>query len=151
MSECTSASRGIVPVRQVFPRLAPIGLGPAPLSMTSACRQISGEEGEVRPKRPRDSTGSLARICSHSLGVPHCGSPDLFHQIIMPRHVQRARPRCRTESSWLRAGQVWACVYATALQPVNAAAELVCRGRVVVLVSYVMSTAAVGRAILLSV
>ena len=33
-------------------------------------------------------------------------------------------------------------------QSVHAAAELVCRGRVVVLVSYVMSTAAVGRVIL---
>ena len=34
------------------------------------------------------------------------------------------------------------------LQSVHAAAELVCRGRVVVLVSYVMSTTAVGRVIL---
>ena len=53
------------------------------------------------------------------------------------------RPRCRTESSWLRAGRAWACT--RPLQSVHAAAELVCRGRVVVLVSYVMSTAPVGR------
>ena len=62
-------------------------------------------------------------------------------------HIHRIfRPRCRTESSWLRAGRVWACT--RPLQSVHAAAELVCRGRVVVLVSYVMSTAAVGRVIL---
>ena len=62
-------------------------------------------------------------------------------------HIQRiVRPRCRTESFWLRAGRVWACT--RPLQSVHAAAELVCRGRVVVLVSYVMSTAAVGRVIL---
>ena len=62
-------------------------------------------------------------------------------------HIHRiVRPRCRTESSWLRAGRVWACT--RPLQSVHAAAELVCRGRVVVLVSYVMSTAAVGRVIL---
>ena len=40
---------------------------------------------------------------------------------------------------------MWACT--RPLQSVYAAAELVCRGRVVVLVSYVMSTAAVGRVI----
>ena len=62
-------------------------------------------------------------------------------------HIHRiVRPRCRTESSWLRAGRVWGC--ARPLQSVHAAAELVCRGRLVVLVSYVMSTAAVGRVIL---
>ena len=61
-------------------------------------------------------------------------------------HIHRiVRPRCRTESSWLRAGRMWACT--RPLQSVHAAAELVCRGRVVVLVSYVMSTAAVGRVI----
>ena len=64
-------------------------------------------------------------------------------------HIHRiVRPRCRTESSWLRAGRVWACT--RPLQSVHAAAELVCRGRVAVLVSYVMSTAAVGRVILRS-
>ena len=47
----------------------------------------------------------------------------------------------------MRAGRVWACT--RRLQYVYAAAELVRRGRVVVLASYVMSTAAVGRAILL--
>ena len=56
------------------------------------------------------------------------------------------RPRCRTESSWLRAGRVWAC--ARPLQSVHAAAELVCLGRVDVLISYVVGTAAVGRVIL---
>ena len=63
-------------------------------------------------------------------------------------HIHRiVRPRCRTESSWLRAGRVSACT--RPLQSVHAAAaELVCRGRVVVLVSYVMRTAAVGRVIL---
>ena len=64
-------------------------------------------------------------------------------------HIHRiVRPRCRTESSWLRAGRVWAC--ARPLQSVQAAAaaELACRGRVVVLVFYVLSTAAVGRVIL---
>ena len=49
-------------------------------------------------------------------------------------HIHRiVRPRCRTESSWLRVGRVWACT--RPLQSVYAAAELVCRGRVVVLVS----------------
>ena len=43
------------------------------------------------------------------------------------------RPRCRTESSWLRAGRVW--TFAQPLQSVHAAAELVCRGQVVVLAS----------------
>ena len=38
---------------------------------------------------------------------------------------------------------MWACT--RPLQSVHAAAELVCRGRVVVLVSYGMSTADVGR------
>ena len=38
---------------------------------------------------------------------------------------------------------MWACT--RPLQSAHAAAELVCRGQVVVLVSYVMSTAAVGR------
>ena len=62
-------------------------------------------------------------------------------------HIHRiVRPRCRTESSWLRAGRVWDCT--RPLKSVHAAAELVCLGRVVVLVSYVMSTAAVGRIIL---
>ena len=37
------------------------------------------------------------------------------------------------------------CGLVRPLQSVHAAAELVCRGRVVVLVSYVMSAAAVGR------
>ena len=61
-------------------------------------------------------------------------------------HINRiVRPRCRTESSWMRAGRVWTCT--RPLQSVHVAAELVCRGRVVVLVSYVMSTAAVGRVI----
>ena len=56
-------------------------------------------------------------------------------------HIHRIlRPRCRTESSWRKAGRVWAC--RRPLQSVHAAAELVYRGRVVVLVSYVMSTAA---------
>ena len=59
-------------------------------------------------------------------------------------HIHRiVRPRCRTESCWLRAGRVWACTRRP-LQSVHAATELLCRGRVVVLVS-VMSTAAVGR------
>ena len=59
-------------------------------------------------------------------------------------HIHRiVRPRCRTESSWLRAGRVWACT--RPLQSVHAEAELVCRGRVLVLVSYVMRTALVGR------
>ena len=41
-------------------------------------------------------------------------------------HIHRiVRPRCRTESSWLRAGRVWACT--RPLQSVHAAAELVCR------------------------
>ena len=55
-------------------------------------------------------------------------------------------PRCRTESSRLRAGRVWACT--RPLQSVYAAADLVCRGLVVVLVA-VMSTAAVGRVVLM--
>ena len=42
---------------------------------------------------------------------------------------------------------MWACT--RPLQSEHAAAELECRGRVVVLVSYVMSTAAMGRVILL--
>ena len=46
----------------------------------------------------------------------------------------------------MRAGRVWACT--RPLQSVHAAAELVCRGRAVVLVCSVVSTAAVGRAIL---
>ena len=41
---------------------------------------------------------------------------------------------------------MWACT--RPLQSVHAAAELVCRGRVVVLVSYVMSTAAVRRVVI---
>ena len=41
---------------------------------------------------------------------------------------------------------MWACTQP--VESVHAAAELVCRGRVVVLVSYVMSTAPVGRVIL---
>ena len=62
-------------------------------------------------------------------------------------HIHRIfRPRYRIVSSWLRAGRVWACTQP--LQSVHAAAELVCRGRVVVLVSYVISTAPVGRVIL---
>ena len=49
-------------------------------------------------------------------------------------HIHRiVRRRCRTESSWLRAGRVWACT--RPLQSVHAAAELVCRRRVVALVS----------------
>ena len=59
-------------------------------------------------------------------------------------HIHRiVRPRCRTERSWLRAGRVWACT--RPFQSVLAAAHLVSRGRVVVLVSFVMSTADVGR------
>ena len=50
-------------------------------------------------------------------------------------HMHRiVRPRCRTESSWLRAGRVWACT--RPLQSMHAAAELVCRGRVVVLLCH---------------
>ena len=49
-------------------------------------------------------------------------------------HIHRiVRPRCLTESSWLRAGRMWACT--RPLQSVHAAAELVCLGRVVVIVS----------------
>ena len=59
-------------------------------------------------------------------------------------HIHRVvRPRCRTESSWWRTGRVWAST--RPLQAVHAAAEVVCRGRIAVPVSYVMSTAAVGR------
>ena len=56
-------------------------------------------------------------------------------QLLTMAHTSTASspPRCRTESSWLRAGRVWACT--RPLQSVHAAAELVCRGRVVVLVS----------------
>ena len=62
-------------------------------------------------------------------------------------HMQRiVRPRCCTERSWLGAGRVWACT--RPLQSVHPAAKLVCRGRVVVLISSVISTAAVGRVIL---
>ena len=46
-------------------------------------------------------------------------------------HPPHRPPRCRTESSWLRAGRMWACT--RPLQSVHAATELVCRGRVVVL------------------
>ena len=47
-------------------------------------------------------------------------------------HIHRiVPPRCRTESSWLRAGRVWACT--RPFQSVYAAPERVCRGRVVVL------------------
>ena len=49
-------------------------------------------------------------------------------------HIHRiVPPPCRTESSWLTGGRVWART--RPLQSVHAAAELVCRGRVVVLVS----------------
>ena len=42
-------------------------------------------------------------------------------------HIHRIiRPRCRTESSWLWAGRVWACT--RPLHSVHAAAELVCHG-----------------------
>ena len=64
----------------------------------------------------------------------------------MARIHRIVRRRCRTESSWLGTGRVWACT--RPLQSVYAAAELVYRGRVVVLVS-VMSTDAVGRVLLL--
>ena len=48
-------------------------------------------------------------------------------------HIHRiVRHRCRTESSWLRAGRVWART--RPLQSGHAAAELVCRGRVVIVV-----------------
>ena len=54
-------------------------------------------------------------------------------QLLTMAHIHRiVRPRCRRNSSWLRAGQVWACT--RPLQSVHAAAELVCRRRVVVLV-----------------
>ena len=63
-------------------------------------------------------------------------------------HIHRiVRPRCCTESSWLRTGRVWACT--RPLHSAHAEAELVGRGRVVILVSCVMSIAAVGRVILL--
>ena len=75
-------------------------------------------------------SSSSTRGSSTSLTMTHT-----YHHIV--------RPRCRTESSWRRAGRAWACT--RPLQPVHAAAKLVCRGRVVVLVSYVKSTAAVGR------
>ena len=60
-------------------------------------------------------------------------------QLLTMAHIHRiVRPRCRSESSWLRAGRVWACT--RPLHSVYAAAELVCRRR---------ATAAVGRVILL--
>ena len=47
-------------------------------------------------------------------------------QLLTMAHIHRiVRPRCRTESSWLRAGRVWACT--RPLQYVHAAAEVVCR------------------------
>ena len=49
-------------------------------------------------------------------------------QLLTIAHIHRVfRPRCRTESSWLRAGRVWACT--RPLRSVHAAAELVCRRR----------------------
>ena len=61
-------------------------------------------------------------------------------------HIHRiVCPRCHTESSWLRAEGVRTC--ARPLQSVYAAAELVCHGRVVVVLVSIMNTAAVGRAI----
>ena len=54
-------------------------------------------------------------------------------QLLTMDHIHRiVYPRCCSESSWVRAGRVWACT--RPLQSVYAAAELVCRRRVVVLV-----------------
>ena len=53
------------------------------------------------------------------------------------------RPRCRTESFRLRDGRVWACT--RPLQSVHAAAEWCAVDELSLIVSYVVSTAAVGR------
>ena len=55
-------------------------------------------------------------------------------------HIHRiVRSRCRTESSWLRAGRVWACT--RPLQSVHAAADRCAVDELSLIVSYVMSTA----------
>ena len=52
-------------------------------------------------------------------------------QLLTMAHIHRiVRPRCRSESSWLTVERVWACT--RPLQSVHAAAELVCRRRIVV-------------------
>ena len=108
-------------------------------SQTSGDGRIQGVLVESRSSchlnsKARSNSGSQQQQYEGSSTTTEYGS-----------HVHRiVRPLCRTESSWLRAGRVWACM--RPLQSVRGAAELVWCGRVVVLVSYVMSTAAVGRA-----
>ena len=82
---------------------------------------------------------------AHRSSSTRGSSKPLDHSSHVPRIV---RPRCCTESFWLRAGRKWACT--RPLRSVHATAKLVCRGRVVIFVSYVMSAAA-GRVILCNI
>ena len=92
------------------------------------------EAGRARRDQTEHGVGSLL-IVGHDTSQAHSSSSTRGSSTTPDdgSHIYRiVRPRCRTESSWLRAGRVWACK--RPLQSVHAAAELVCRGRDVVLV-----------------
>ena len=110
--------------------------------------RMQGVLGESRAScrlsiNSRAGSNSQAHSSSTARGARRQPTPD------DGSHIHRiVRPRCRAERSWLRAGRAWACT--RPLQSVHAAPELVCRGRVVVLlVSYAMRIAAMGRVTLL--
>ena len=124
----------------------------APSSGTLFRSQAGGDAPGCRAysASPEHRVGSLL-IVGHdeTLWLTAAAARGARRQLLTMAHTSTASSvpmPCRTEKSWLRAGRVWACT--RPLQSVHAAPELVCRGRVVVLVSYVVSTDSLGRVIL---
>ena len=104
-------------------------------SMTLFRHQASGDG--TRMKGVLGESRASCRLSIDSMSGSNSGSQQQQYEGFVDNswqwltHPLHRLPPCRTESSWLRAGRVWACT--RQLQSVHEAAELVCRERVVVL------------------
>ena len=134
------------PIVLLYEKCDAIGIEPRPPS-TSTCRLCARSSRMLfRPQASGDGTrmqgvlGESRALCRLSINCrsgPNSGSQQQHTRSSSTTpddgsHIHRiVRTRCRTD--WLRAGRVWACT--RPLQSVYATAELVCCGRVAVLVS----------------
>ena len=103
---------------------------PKRAATTPGCRACSASrDHRVGSLVGQDQTHRLTATAVHSrTSIPVYELPArLRRQLLTMARIHRiVPPRCRSESSLLRAGRVWACT--RPLQSVYAAAELACRG-----------------------
>ena len=128
-----------------LPTRAPLRAQLADVVSTPSQRRRHPDAGRARRVQTEHRVGSLL-IVGQDQTQAHSSSSTRGSSITPDdgSHIHRiVRPRCRTESSRLRAGRVWACT--RPLQSVHAAAEWCAVDELSLIVSYVVSTAAVGR------